>query len=152
MRTTGGRFRVQSQGHAADQRRLWRYGLPEGASFGTPWLLEENIRQEEAPYLCICPSIHLSTNNKLWAPFKNKIRDIFLWRSVLFVHWIFVNRGYTTICPKKGKKGHLLKLTNLDRPRTYNASGISQGYIVIDVKNGHSDSSSNPKRNYFPFR
>ena len=51
--------------------------LQEGASVGTPWLLEEDMAKE-VPFLSICLSIYLSTNNKLWAPFENKMRDIFL--------------------------------------------------------------------------
>ena len=64
-----------SKGHAAD---LMRLSLQWGASVGTPWLPEEDMKQEEVPSLSICLSIYLSTNNKLWALLENKMRDIFL--------------------------------------------------------------------------
>ena len=37
--------------------------------------------QEEVSSLSICLSIYLSTNNKLWAPLENKMRDIFKCKS-----------------------------------------------------------------------
>ena len=77
----GGRFTQSaenlelSEGYATGQRRL---GLRGGASVGTPWLTEEGMGQKEVPSLSICLSINLSTNSKLWTPYGNKMRDIFL--------------------------------------------------------------------------
>ena len=58
-----------------------------GASVGTPCQPEEGMGKEEVLSLSTCLSIYPSSNNKLWAPFENKMRDIFLKRSVSFVHY-----------------------------------------------------------------
>ena len=84
MRTTRGdldrpRESESSKGHAADQRRLSLLGR---ASVGTPGLPEEDMGQEEVSSLSLCLSIYLSTNNKLWTRFENKMRDIFLYIRV----------------------------------------------------------------------
>ena len=50
--------------------RLWRYGFQEGASFGTPWLQEEGMRQEEVPSLRICLSCYLSNLQQTVNPFR----------------------------------------------------------------------------------
>ena len=69
--------RESREEHAAEQRRLWRHSLQGGASVGTPWLPEEDMGQEEVPYLNICLSVYLPTNNKQRVPFENKMRDMF---------------------------------------------------------------------------
>ena len=102
MRTTRwdldrGRELESSEGHAVDQRRLWR------ACKGVQALTSPGSRKkiwEEVLSLSICLSIYLSTNNKLWALFENK-RDIFFIkkcfvRSLKLVNQCYDN-GYTTI-------------------------------------------------------
>ena len=68
--------------------------LARGASVGTPWPRKKIWDQKSPLWLYVAPSIS-QTNNKLWAPFENKMRERerererFLQRSVFrFVHWI----------------------------------------------------------------
>ena len=68
--------RVQRIGVEPGTRsRLEASQLARGFKQWHPWLPEEGMGQEEVPSLSL--SIYLSNNNKLWAPFKNKMRDIF---------------------------------------------------------------------------
>ena len=50
--------------------RLWRYGLQEGASFGDPWIQEEDMGQEEFPSLSVCLAIYLSDLQQIVRPFR----------------------------------------------------------------------------------
>ena len=69
------------------------------------WLPKESMGQEVAS-LCISLSIYLSTNSKLWAPFENKMRDIFFKKKCFVRSLNFVNHisDYTTIKPKQTSK------------------------------------------------
>ena len=98
--TEGVRFRQspenrkRSEGHPADKRRfgsLWRHSLQ-----GCVWVqvlaptgLKKKMRDnKKTPFwVYVSPSIS-QTNNKLWALFENKRKDIFLQRIVSFDHWI----------------------------------------------------------------
>ena len=46
-------------------------------------------KKKSPRWVYISPSI-FQTNNKLWALFKNKMRDIFLWRRDSFVHYLWL--------------------------------------------------------------
>ena len=67
--------------------------LQGGASFGTPVSLKKIWK--EVVSLRKCLSIYLSTNNKLWALFENKMRDIILKTSVFRSFIIF---DYVSVC------------------------------------------------------
>ena len=70
--------------HAADQRRLWR--ACKGVQVLAPPGSRRGIWEEEVLSLSICLSIYHSTNNS--GPLMRMKWDIFLYRSVLFVHLI----------------------------------------------------------------
>ena len=65
--------------------------------------------QEEVPSLSICLSIYLSTNNKLWALFENKMRDIFFIKRCFVRSLSLIMFLVGSMRPNNNKKGNLLK-------------------------------------------
>ena len=76
--------------------RLWRYRLQVGASVSTHWIQKEDMGKKKSP-LWVYVSPYLSqTNNKLCAPFENKMRERFFikkcvsFRSLKFVYYFWL--------------------------------------------------------------
>ena len=83
--------RESSLRHAAYQRRfgpLWRYGLQEGASVGTPWPQEEDMGQEVVPFLYM--SLHLSLKlTTICGPLSRIKWEIYFYKEVFRSFIIF---------------------------------------------------------------
>ena len=80
---------IRSQSEALG--RLWQYGLQRGASIGTP-----GSRKKSPLWVYVSLSI-CQTYNKLGALFENKMREIYFYKEMCFVHSLkFVH--YLQLC------------------------------------------------------